>query len=60
VESFFIDRQAYLDGIVLVTELWLQPDGSFNQLNVLVANTAAGWRVLNLISDADLENQLSS
>jgi hypothetical protein len=54
VESFFIDHQAYLNGIVAVTELHRLPDGSFNKLNLLVANTVSGWRVLNEISDDEL------
>src|SRR5208283_261842 len=55
VEIFFIDRQVYIKGIVIVTELRRLPDGSFNKLNYLVANTAAGWRVLNQISDDEIE-----
>jgi hypothetical protein len=55
VESFFIDRQAYIRGIVAVTELRRLPDGSFNKLNLLVANTISGWRVLKEISDDELE-----
>jgi hypothetical protein len=55
VESFFIDRQRYLDGIVAVTELQRLPDGTFNKFNLLVASTASGWRVLNEIADDELE-----
>jgi hypothetical protein len=51
VESFFIDRQVYTDGIVVVVEIRRSPDGTFTRLNHLVANTHSGWRVLNLISD---------
>jgi hypothetical protein len=51
VESFFIDRQFYTDGIVMVTELHRLRDGTFNQLKLLVAKTKDGWKVLNEISD---------
>jgi hypothetical protein len=54
VESFFIDHQAYIRGIVAVTELHRLPDGSFNKLNLLVTNTLSGWRVLKEISDEEL------
>jgi len=55
VESFFYGRRAYADGIVLVTEIRRSPAGSFDQLNVLVAKTADGWRVLNEVSEDELE-----
>ena len=55
VESFFIDRQEYTDGIVAVAEIRWSPDGTFTKLNHLVAYTHSGWRVLNQISDNDLE-----
>ena len=54
VESFFIDRQLYTDGIVMVTELHRLRDGTFNQLKLLVAKTKDGWKVLNPISDDEL------
>jgi hypothetical protein len=53
VESFFIDRQLYTDGIVMVTELHRLRDGTFNQLKLLVAKTKDGWKVLNPISDEE-------
>jgi hypothetical protein len=55
VESFFIDRQVYHDGIVVVVEIRRSPDGTSTKLNHLVANTNSGWRVLNLISDDELD-----
>ena len=55
VESFFIDRWVYHDGIVVVVEIRRSPDGTFTKLNQLVANTNSGWRVLNLISDDELD-----
>jgi hypothetical protein len=55
VESFFIDRQVYHDGIVVVVEIRRSPDGTFTKLNHLVATTNSGWRVLNLISDDELD-----
>ena len=55
VESFFIDRWVYHDGIVVVVEIRRSPDGTFTKLNHLVANTNSGWRVLNLISDDELD-----
>jgi hypothetical protein len=54
VETFFIDRQPYTDGIVVVTELWRLRDGSFSKFNLLVAKTKDGWSVLNPISDDEL------
>lgn len=55
VESFFIGRQIYHDGIVVVIELRRFPDGKFAKLNHLVASTVSGWRVLNQISDDELD-----
>jgi hypothetical protein len=55
VESFFIDRWAYHDGIAVVVELRRSPDGKFTKLNHLVASTNSGWRVLNQISDDELD-----
>lgn len=55
VESFFIDRQVYHDGIMVVVEIRRSPDGTFTKLNHLVANTNSGWRVLNLISDDEFD-----
>ncbi len=54
VESFFIDRQVYLRGMVAVTELRRLPDGTFDRINLLVTNTHSGWRVLREISDDEL------
>ena len=47
VESFFINREPYAEGIVLVTELQHRPDGLFRRLELLVARTNAGWRVVS-------------
>ena len=55
VESFFIDRWAYHDGIAVVVEIRRFPDGSFTKLNHLVASTISGWRVLNEVSDDELD-----
>ena len=55
VESFFIDRFAYHDGIAVVVELRRSPDGKFTKLNHLVASTNSGWRVLNQISDDEID-----
>jgi hypothetical protein len=54
VESFFVDYQAYIRGIVAVTEVQRLPDGTYNKLNLLVASTISGWRVLKEISDEEL------
>jgi hypothetical protein len=54
VESFFIDRQLYTDGIVMVTELRRLPNGTFNEHKVLVAKTKDGWKVLNEVSEDEL------
>jgi len=42
--KFFINRQAYHDGFVVVVEIRRSPDGKFTKLNHLVANTHSGWR----------------
>ena len=55
VESFFIERQEYTDGIVAVIEIRRSPDGAFTKVNHLVAYTQSGWRVLNEMSDAELD-----
>jgi len=55
VESFFIDRWAYHDGIAVVVEIRRFPNGKFAKLNYLVASTNSGWRVLNEISDDELD-----
>jgi len=51
VESFFLSREPYVDGIVEVRELHRLRDGSYEKLNVLVAKTRDGWRVLNPVAD---------
>ena len=58
VESFFIDRQRYVNGVVVVTELRRMPDGSFNKLNLLVVNTVSGWRVLNEVADSEIQGEV--
>ena len=55
VESFFIDRWVYHDGFVVVVEIRRSPDGKFTKHNHLVANTHSGWRVLNEVSDDELD-----
>lgn len=47
VESFFVEQQPYADGIVIVTEFLLLPDGGVSEANLRVAQTSDGWRVLN-------------
>jgi hypothetical protein len=58
VETFFIDHQRYINGVVVVTELRRLPDGSFNKLNLLVANTHSGWRVLNEVADSEIQGEV--
>jgi hypothetical protein len=55
VESFFIDRQFYYDGFEVVVEIRRSPDGTLTKLNHLVAITHSGWRVLNEVSDDELD-----
>ena len=55
VESFFIDRWVYHDGIVVVVEIRRSPDGTLTKLNHLVAITHSGWRVLNEVSNDELD-----
>ena len=58
VETFFIDHQRYINGIVVVTELRRMPDGTFSKLNLLVANTLSGWRVLNEVEDSEIQGEV--
>ena len=58
VETFFIDHQRYINGVVVVTELRRMPDGMFNKLNLLVANTLSGWRVLNEVADSEIQGEV--
>jgi len=51
VESFFLEREPFIDGVVAVKELRRLRDGSYEQLNVLVAKTRDGWRVLYPVGD---------
>jgi len=54
VESFFLTHEPYIDGVVVVKELRRLRDGSYEKLNVLVANTRDGWRVLFPVTDDEL------
>jgi hypothetical protein len=54
VESFFIGQEPYIDGVVVVKELRRLRDGSFEKLNLLVAKTRDGWRVLYPVADDEL------
>ena len=47
LESFFIEREPYADKVVAVTEVCRFPDHGFSTQRLLVADTPAGWRVLN-------------
>jgi hypothetical protein len=54
IESFFIERQPFSDGIVVVQEFMRMPDGTFCEAKLRVAHTQNGWRVLDpLLDDAD-------
>lgn len=55
VESYFFGRQDYADGIVAVMEIRRMPDGTFDKLNMLAAKTKNGWRVLNEVSDDEID-----
>ncbi len=50
LESFFTNREPHSDKVVIVTEVCRFPDGGFSQQQMLVAETAQGWRVLNPVS----------
>jgi hypothetical protein len=54
-ESFFLGREPYLDGVVMVKELRRLRDGTYEKLNLLVAKTRDGWRVLNPVADDEPE-----
>ena len=47
IESFFIERKPYKNGVVVVTEVCRFKDGSTTREELLVAETQNGWRVLN-------------
>jgi hypothetical protein len=47
VESFFIAREPYAEGVVAVNEVCRYPDGGYSNQVLLVAETKNGWRVLN-------------
>jgi hypothetical protein len=46
-QSFFIEQAPYKDGIVVVTEVCRFTDGGTSRQQILVAETAKGWRVLH-------------
>jgi hypothetical protein len=54
-ESFFLKQEPYIEGVVVVKELRRLRDGSYETLNLLVAKTKEGWRVLYPVADEDLE-----
>ena len=54
-ESFFFGREDYSQGIVAVREVRWLPDGTLDKRNVLTARTRSGWRVLNEVSDDELD-----
>jgi hypothetical protein len=56
IETFFIERQDYDRGIVIVVEFLRFPDGSFQEANLRVAQTADGWRVLNPVGPSESSN----
>ncbi len=47
LQSFFVAREAYKNGVVVVTEICRFPDGRTSRQKILVAQTPRGWRVLN-------------
>jgi len=50
LESYFPKKEQQADKLVLVTEVCRFPDGGFSRQQILVAETAQGWRVLNPVS----------
>jgi hypothetical protein len=50
LECFFTKREPYADRVVRITELCRFPDGGFSEQQILVGQTAQGWRVLNPVS----------
>lgn len=50
LECFFTRREPHADQVVRVTEVCRYPDGGFSEQQILVGETAQGWRVLNLVS----------
>lgn len=53
-ESFFLERELFINGVMVVKELRRLRDGSYERLNVLVAKTRDGWRVLYPVTDDQL------
>jgi hypothetical protein len=47
LQSFFVARERYDDATVVVTEVCRFPDGGTSRQQLLVTQTAKGWRVLN-------------
>lgn len=45
-QSYFVMRELYADGVVVVSEITLGPDGSLFRQRILVAETPEGWRVV--------------
>lgn len=54
VESFFISRDAYSDGVMAVNEVCRYPDGGFSNQVLLVSETKDGWRVLNPLEEDEI------
>jgi len=51
IESYFPRREPYAEGVVAVTEFCRFPGGRLTSQRILVAETPAGWRVLNPLPD---------
>ena len=49
-ESYFVKREPHSDKVVVVTEICRFPDGGLSRQQILVSETAQGWRVLNPVS----------
>lgn len=50
LQCFLTKREPHADQIVRVTEVCRYPDGGYSEQQILVGQTARGWRVLNLVS----------
>ena len=47
--SYFVNRESYADGLVVVSEDILRLDGSLHHQHFLLTNTQEGWRIVALM-----------
>ena len=50
-KSYFVKREAFAEGIVIVSEITVGPDGSLFRQRIIVSKTRNGWRVVRPLID---------